>query len=106
LHICKKLCYKASLSVETNNDYINTCINPEEEGNTNNINVYCENKFKILKSNKELIRICKSDMCNLCCIGMDRIKKKNYSTNNLMNCFSDCAYSIYLFIFILFLFYF
>ena len=33
---------------------------------------------------------CKLDMCNLCCVTMDAMKKKNYSVDNLRNCYRDC----------------
>ena len=32
-------------------------------------------------------------MCNLCCVAMDGIKKKNYSVPNLRSCFADCSKS-------------
>ena len=34
---------------------------------------------------------CKLDMCNLCCVTMDSMKKKNFSVDNLKKCYRECS---------------
>lgn len=34
---------------------------------------------------------CKLDMCNLCCVTMDSMKKKNFSIDNLKKCYRECS---------------
>merc|ERR1711957_469540 len=86
-HMCKKGCYRAAIAIDVNKDYDNVCIN--SPNNVQNIYGYCEDKFATY--NPKLINSCKLDMCNVCCVGMDAIKKKNYSVPNLKSCFSDCS---------------
>lgn len=45
----------------------------------------------MISFNPILVNSCKLDMCNLCCVGMDTIKNKNYSVPNLKACFKDCS---------------
>lgn len=85
--MCKKGCYRASIASENNKEYKNVCIN--SPNNQQNIYSFCEEKFTTFNPN--LINFCKLDMCNLCCVGMDTIKNKNYSVPNLKSCFKDCA---------------
>jgi len=85
--MCKKGCYRASISSENNKEYKNVCIN--SPNNNQNIYSFCEEKMASFNIN--LINYCKLDMCNLCCVGMDTIKNKNYSVPNLKNCFIDCS---------------
>ena len=85
--MCKKGCYRASISSESNNEYKNVCIN--SPNNIQNIYSFCEDKMASFNLN--LINYCKLDMCNLCCVGMDTIKNKNYAVPNMRNCFKDCS---------------
>jgi hypothetical protein len=85
--MCKKGCFRASLASDNNKDYQNVCIlSPNNEQNIYN---FCQDKMT--GYSKNLINTCKLDMCNLCCVGMDTIKNKNYSIPNLRECFTDCS---------------
>lgn len=86
-HMCKKGCYRGAIAIEQNKDYYNVCIN--SPNNRQNIYNFCEEKFDTY--NPKLLNTCKLDMCNMCCVGMDSIKKKNYSVPNLKACFKDCS---------------
>merc|ERR1712032_388124 len=86
-HMCKKGCFRASISVENNKEYKNVCIT--SPNNIQNIYNFCNDKFDTFNPN--MMSYCKLDMCNLCCVGMDTIKNKNYSVPNLKACFKDCA---------------
>ena len=88
--MCKKSCYRATAAENTNDDYVNTCINTTNP--TQNVYNYCMNKMKDYDMN--LSKFCKIDMCNLCCVTMDPIKKKIYSFDNTKKCFEDCSKSI------------
>jgi hypothetical protein len=87
--MCKKLCYRASIASENNKEYKNVCIS--SSNNQQNIYNFCEEKMSFLNLN--MVNLCKLDMCNLCCVGMDTIKNRNYSFSNLKNCFVDCSNS-------------
>jgi hypothetical protein len=87
--MCKKGCYKSSIAIDENKDYINTCI--LSENSQESIYNFCQEKFLIF--DPKLINSCKLDMCNLCCVGMDSMKNKNYSIPNLKSCFLDCTKS-------------
>lgn len=52
-----------------------------------NVYSYCENKFL----NPSSIRTCKLDMCNLCCVNLNTIKKKNHAFETVKSCFNDCS---------------
>lgn len=54
----------------------------------NNIYAYCENKMGSFSEIQK--EACKLDMCNLCCISMDSMKQKQYSLDNLRECYTDC----------------
>jgi len=72
-----------------NEDYIETCIqttHPET-----NVYSYCQKRYN--KIDNGLLQICKLDMCNLCCVTMDPIKKKRYSWDNMRKCFDSCSLS-------------
>lgn len=87
--MCKKGCYRAAIAVDENKDYKNVCISSPNF--KQNIYSFCEDKFTTFSP--KLLNVCKLDMCNLCCVGMDSIKKKNYSLPNLKTCFIDCSKS-------------
>lgn len=89
MHTCKKTCYRSTAAEDNNEDYKNTCINSENA--TQNIYAYCSDKMKDYDEN--MMNFCKLDMCNLCCVTMDPIKKKNYSFDNVKKCFEDCSTS-------------
>ncbi len=86
IHICKKTCFKSTVSVDTGDEYKDVCISSPDS--RRNIYEYCENKMQkfSLKSKES----CKLDMCNLCCITMDAVRSKSYSIKNLTNCYNDC----------------
>jgi hypothetical protein len=85
--MCKKGCYRSSIAVDENKDYINTCV--ATPNTQQNIYSFCQDRFS--GYNPTMLNLCKLDMCNLCCVGMDSIKHKNYSFPNLKSCFLDCA---------------
>lgn len=85
--MCKKACYKSTLAIDHNSDYKQVCINSNDY--RANIYEFCDRKM--INLNKKLLAFCKLDMCNLCCVGMDKIRNKNFSVNNLQSCFNDCA---------------
>lgn len=85
--MCKKTCYRSLLAEDTNAEYKNTCINSENP--VQNIYAYCSDRMK--GYDPSLITYCKLDMCNLCCVTMDPMKRKNYSFDNLKKCFKDCS---------------
>jgi len=85
--MCKKTCYKSSIAVDKNDDYKNVCINSNDY--RANIYEFCDKKMVLY--NQKLLAYCKLDMCNLCCVGMDKIKNKNFSVSNLKRCFEDCS---------------
>ena len=85
--MCKKGCFRASISVENNKEYKNVCIT--SPNNVQNIYNFCNDKMASF--NPVLLSFCKLDMCNLCCVAMDTIKNKNYSVPNLKACFKDCS---------------
>lgn len=87
LHLCKKTCYRSTLAENSNEDYVNTCINSENP--VQNIYTYCANRMK--DYDQSVMRYCKLDYCNLCCVTMDPMKKKNYSVDNMKKCFKDCS---------------
>lgn len=87
MHLCKKTCYRSLLSEDTNKDYQNTCLN--SQNSAQNIYTYCDDRMKDYDTTMK--NFCKLDMCNLCCVTMDPIKKKNYSTDNIKKCFNDCS---------------
>lgn len=86
IHNCKKACFKSTIAVDTTDEYKNVCIaSPDPK---NNVYDYCEQKMnQFSQKSKEA---CKLDMCNLCCVTMDAMKKKNYSFDNLKKCFKEC----------------
>lgn len=85
--MCKKTCHRATLAETTNQDYLSTCIS--SINTPQNIYSYCSYKMK--DHDQSLMVYCKLDMCNLCCVTMDPIKKKIYSLDNMKKCFSDCS---------------
>ena len=87
--MCKKGCFRAAIAVDTNKDYDNVCIS--SPNSRQNIYGYCDEKFSTYAP--KLVNNCKLDMCNVCCVGMDAIKKKNYSVPNLTQCYNDCSKS-------------
>jgi len=95
MHNCKKACYKSTISVENSQDYETICINSSTP--QNNVYEFCQYKMKYDQS---LVQYCKLDMCNLCCVSMDAIKKKSFSFENLKKCFKGCTKGKKLFIII------
>lgn len=87
LHMCKKACYKSSIAVENSNEYKNICI----ISNDPKIDVFNYCQTKMINYDQKLLAYCKLDMCNLCCVNMDTIKKKNFSFTNVKRCFSECS---------------
>lgn len=87
IHMCKKGCFRGSISAENNKEYKNVCITTPNH--VQNIYNFCENKMETYKP--LMMSYCKLDMCNLCCVAMDTIKNKNYSVPNMKMCFKDCA---------------
>lgn len=87
LHMCKKTCYKSSLSSNRTDEYKNICINSSDTQTS--IYDFCQKKMEFY--DKKLLHFCKLDMCNLCCVGMDSMKKKNFSISNLQQCFGECS---------------
>ena len=85
--MCKKGCFRGSISVENNKEYKNVCIT--SPNNVQNIYNYCDDKMTSYKP--IMMSYCKLDMCNLCCVAMDTIKNKNYSVPNMKACFKDCS---------------
>ena len=85
--MCKKGCFRAAIASENNKEYKNVCIN--SPNNQQNIYSFCEEKMATF--NPKFTNFCKLDMCNLCCVGMDTIKNKNYSVPNMKACFTDCS---------------
>jgi len=74
------------LTVDNSNEYKNVCINSADT--KRNIYDYCEQKMNSISQTAK--ESCKLDMCNLCCVTMDSMKSKSYSTNNLTKCYKDC----------------
>jgi len=88
IHQCKKSCYKSAegdTSEDSKEIYNNICLNtpnPEKD-----IYSYCENRFPEVF----LKKICKYDMCNLCCININIIESKLNSYEVTKNCFLECS---------------
>ncbi len=85
MHNCKKACYKSAIAIDISKEYENICINSSNP--TNNVYQFCDKKMDYDQS---LVQYCKLDMCNLCCVTMDSIKKKSFSFDNLKTCFIGC----------------
>ncbi len=74
------------IAEDSNDDYKSVCINSTNQ--ETNVYKYCSGKNT---KDKSLLRFCKLDMCNLCCVTMDPMKKKNYSVENMKKCFYACS---------------
>jgi len=74
MHSCKKTCYKSQVSIENNRDYMGMCINGEDT----NSNVYDYCQTRLGNYDASITAYCKLDMCNLCCVSMEKIRKKSY----------------------------
>ena len=85
--MCKKGCFRGAIAQENNKEYKNVCIT--SPNNVQNIYNYCEDKMASYPPT--MMNFCKLDMCNLCCVGMDTMKNKNYSVPNMKACFKDCS---------------
>jgi len=82
---CKKLCRKTTKGENNQDDYKNVCFNSTNPNK--NIYTYCDNKFNI----KSLNGVCKKDMCHLCCININSLKKRKHSYKIIKSCFKECA---------------
>ena len=85
-HTCLKKCHKATTG-EKSEDYNDVCINSENPDK--NIYSYCQSKF----TEAPIIETCKLDMCNLCCVNINALKKKKHNYTTIRSCFSTCAKS-------------
>lgn len=75
------------VSIGKSQDYLNVCINSEDT--KRNIYDFCQTKMG--NYNSSIMAYCKLDMCNLCCVSMDKMKSKSYSFTNMKRCFSECS---------------
>ena len=66
--------------------YKSVCI--QSDNPNTNIYDYCDKK---LENDLDAKKVCKLDMCNLCCSTMDTIKKVNFSVESMKKCFQDCS---------------
>jgi hypothetical protein len=85
MHVCKKSCAKATVSDPNKTEYKNVCI--QSQNPISNVYDFCDNK---VDDDAESKRICKLDMCNLCCSTIDSIKHKQFSFDSQKKCFEDC----------------
>jgi hypothetical protein len=86
---CTKSCLGTQIAETSSEEYKDVCINSINPNQ--NIYNYCNERMKDF--DKSLMGHCKLDMCNLCCVTMDKIRNKTYSSNNMMKCFEACAES-------------
>ena len=90
LYTCKKKCYKNTKGESdeiSKNSYIDVCINSTNP--ENNIYNYCQNRFP----EAFLVKTCKYDMCNLCCVNVGSIQENSNSYDTLKHCFQSCKNS-------------
>lgn len=83
-HQCLKMCHKATIG-ERHDDYNDVCMdstNPDK-----NVYSYCQNKFV----EAPIVRTCKYDMCNLCCVNINTLKRKRHSYDTIKSCFKGCS---------------
>ena len=85
-HTCQKLCHKNTIGEKTN-DYDDICLTSENPDK--NVYSYCQNTFV----EKPLVDTCKHDMCNLCCVNINTLKKRKHAYGTMKSCFSSCSKS-------------
>ena len=74
---------KNKVTEHNDHDY-SSCFNFD---NKNNIYSYCEDEL----NDQAMKKICKLDMCNLCCSTMEVLKKKPFGMETIKNCLNDCS---------------
>lgn len=79
------------VSIDNNHEYKGICINGYDT--TANIYNYCSTKMQGYDAS--ILSYCKLDMCNLCCVTIDNIKKKSYSFSNVKSCYEQCSKGIF-----------
>jgi len=84
---CEKSCLGTQIAETSSEEYKDVCINSINPNQ--NIYNYCSERMKDF--DKSLMLHCKLDMCNLCCVTMDKIRNKTFSSQNMMKCFESCA---------------
>jgi hypothetical protein len=75
------------ITIDHNEEYMGVCINGDDT--QSNIYNFCSTKMQ--GYDMTIMSYCKLDMCNLCCVTMDNMKKKSYSFNNVKSCYDKCA---------------
>jgi hypothetical protein len=73
------------MAESSDDEYKPVCIFSEQP--SENVYSYCDNKI----NDKDAVKTCKLDMCNLCCSTIDTMKSKFYSLDTIKKCFKDCS---------------
>jgi hypothetical protein len=84
-YLCKKTCSRAEVAETSEDVYKPICMSSDQP--LSNIYSYCDSKM----NDKDSIKMCKLDMCNLCCSTLDSMQHKNFSLETIKKCFKDCS---------------